>query len=189
MSNIVINPKSSTYIFNKSKFIAFIYYVENLDEIQFHLKNVKSKYADAKHIIYAYRLNQQNMKCDEDKEPSNTCAKPILSFLCQKDYINTLVIVVRYFGGILLGTGNLKHAYMEPFFECLNNNTTIYIPHYKYELIFNYNQLGYINNWIEKTNSKIITTSYLENKIIYTINTTCSPHDIKLNHQIKFIKI
>ncbi len=171
MSNIVIKPKSATYTFNKSKFIAFVYHVPDLASINHYLTEIRKDYHDARHIVYAYRLTDQIMKCDEDGEPSNTCGKPILSLLVQQDYIQTLVIVVRYFGGILLGTGNLKRAYLEPVFTCLQDNYEVYIPLYRYQVTIPYNDLGYFNNWCHITHTKVLDQQYIEQGVMLVYET------------------
>lgn len=185
MSNIVIKPKTATYSLNKSKFLGFVYPVQSLAEIQMYLKEIKSKYRDARHFVYAYRLDAITMNCDEDGEPSNTCGKPMLSFLIQQDYIQTLIIVVRYFGGVLLGTGNLKHAYLTPMFECLENNTTTYIPLYQYQATFSYEDLGYFNNWIQKTDGVVTNLVYLEQGVVCDFTSQLTQNEISLPHSIK----
>lgn len=94
----------------KSKFYGFLYEVNDVDEIKNILTNLKKEHKKAKHIVYAYKIGNI-LKKFEDKEPSNTAGKPLLDLINIKKLDNTLIIVVRYFGGILLGTGPLTRAY------------------------------------------------------------------------------
>lgn len=100
----------------KSKFIAKLYYVENQKEIDNIIKDVKKQYFDARHHCIAYRLIENNSiieKANDDGEPSGTAGAPMLKILQNNNLCNVLIIVIRYFGGILLGTGGLVRAYSE----------------------------------------------------------------------------
>jgi len=114
----------------KSKFIAKVYYItshEMADEI---IKTVKEEHKDARHVVYAYMLKSGG-KCTDDKEPQGTAGKPIYSLLEKENLINVLVIVIRYFGGILLGTGPLTRAYSTVTKEALAKCDKI--PYVEYE--------------------------------------------------------
>lgn len=100
----------------KSKFIANIFYVENTEEVEEKIKEIKRKYFDAKHNCIAYRVIEKNSiieKSSDDGEPSGTAGAPMLSILQKNNLCNILVIVTRYFGGILLGTGGLVSCYSQ----------------------------------------------------------------------------
>jgi uncharacterized YigZ family protein len=103
---------SCTYEEKKSKFIAFLIPFYMFDEVMIKLKNQHPK---ARHFVYAYRyLNEFDQiveNSSDDGEPKGTSGKPCLSVLAGNEFINTAVIVVRYFGGIRLGTGGLVRAY------------------------------------------------------------------------------
>ena len=103
----------------KSRFIAKAYYVQSVQDVEKILERVKKEYRDAKHIVYAYRLENTG-KFTDDKEPQGTAGKPIYSLLEKENLINTLIIVIRYFGGILLGSGPLTRAYASSAKEALN---------------------------------------------------------------------
>lgn len=100
-----------TIIINKSRFIAQAFRVNNLEEIKDILAKTKKKYYDATHNCFAYRLAGDIQKMSDDGEPAKTAGAPILDVLIKKDITNILVIVTRYFGGILLGAGGLVRAY------------------------------------------------------------------------------
>ena len=96
-----------------SKFLAFAYPVKNEEEVMERLEFLHKKYFDARHHCYAYRLgiNGEKYRANDDGEPANSAGKPILGQLTAFGVSNVLVVVVRYFGGILLGVGGLVHAY------------------------------------------------------------------------------
>ena len=94
----------------KSKFIAKVYYIVSSEEAEEIIQEARNEYKDARHVVYAYMLKSSG-KFTDDKEPQGTAGKPIYSLLEKENLINVLVIVVRYFGGILLGTGPLTRAY------------------------------------------------------------------------------
>lgn len=108
----------------KSKFIANIFYVSSEEEAQQKLLMVKKQYHDARHNCYAYRIqkNEETIeKSSDDGEPSGTAGAPMLNLLVKEEMMNILVVVTRYFGGILLGTGGLVRAYTEATKEALQN--------------------------------------------------------------------
>ncbi len=94
----------------KSKFIALYYEVNNKEEVELILTNLKKEHKKAKHFPYAYKINNDIKKSD-DKEPSGTSGMPILNIITKNNLNNTLIVVIRYFGGIKLGTGGLIRAY------------------------------------------------------------------------------
>ena len=102
---------SEELVEKKSRFIANIFYVENEIEVEKRIDEVKKANKDAKHHVFAYRLNNGMEKYSEDGEPSGTAGIPILDILRGEKLVNVLVVVTRYFGGILLGTGGLVRAY------------------------------------------------------------------------------
>lgn len=100
----------SLIIEKKSKFYGFMYTLENENEVRVILNNLKSEHKKARHICYAYKIGVIERK-NEDKEPSNTAGLPILEVIKRNNLDNTLIVVVRYFGGTLLGRGLLTRTY------------------------------------------------------------------------------
>ena len=98
-----------------SKFLAFAYPVRTEEEVKEKIDFLRKKYFDARHHCYAYRLGAdgKQYRASDDGEPANTAGKPILGQLTSSGVTNVLVVVVRYFGGILLGTGGLIQAYKQ----------------------------------------------------------------------------
>ena len=99
----------------KSRFIANVYEIHSEEEALKILESVRKKYYDARHNCYAYVLGARNetQRFSDDKEPQGTAGKPILEVITKQGFHNTLIVVTRYFGGILLGTGGLVRAYTQ----------------------------------------------------------------------------
>ena len=104
-ANILIEIK-------KSKFYAYVYYVENELDVKMHIDELKHKFSDATHICWAYVLSSPRMeKACDDGEPDGTAGRPILEVIKKRELENIFVAVVRYFGGVKLGAGGLTRAY------------------------------------------------------------------------------
>lgn len=101
------------YSEKRSKFLAFAHHVESAEEALEIVKGYKKKYYDARHCCYAYRIGPdgQDFRMNDDGEPSSTAGKPILGQLISADITNVLLCVIRYYGGVNLGTGGLIVAY------------------------------------------------------------------------------
>jgi uncharacterized YigZ family protein len=106
-----------------SKFMAFAYPVNAEDEIREKVDALRKKYFDARHHCFAWRLgaNGEHYRVNDDGEPSNSAGKPILGQIISCELTNVLVVVVRYFGGVLLGVGGLMHAYKQATFDALSH--------------------------------------------------------------------
>lgn len=131
---------------NKSKFIAKLIKVDNIDLINKEIENVKNEYKGATHYCYAYIIG--NIKrFNDDGEPSGTAGMPILNILESNNLDNILCIVIRYFGGIKLGTGGLVRAYTNSIIECLKlTNIKDYELGYLIEINFEIKNANIINN-------------------------------------------
>lgn len=165
MKTIVNNIENSIEI-NKSKFICFLIKVTSIDEVSFNLNQIKNKYKGATHYCYAYILDN-NKKCSDDKEPSGTAGLPILNVLEKNELNNILCVVVRYFGGIKLGSGGLLRAYSNSVVLALNEtklNDILYGKKVKFE--FDYDKTKEINNLFL---DKDIIYKEFNDKIIYEI--------------------
>jgi uncharacterized YigZ family protein len=103
------------YTENRSKFLAFAHHVESVDEVKEIIKQYRKKYYDARHVCYAYMLGSDRLefRANDDGEPSSTAGKPILGQINSQELTNILIIVVRYYGGVNLGTSGLIVAYRE----------------------------------------------------------------------------
>lgn len=112
------------YSEKRSKFLAFAHHVDSVEEALEIVKAYKKKYYDARHCCYAYRIRPDGTDCraNDDGEPSSTAGKPILGQIDSHGLTNTLVCVIRYFGGVKLGTGGLIVAYREAASDALEKS-------------------------------------------------------------------
>ena len=103
------------YSEKRSKFFAFAHHVESVDEIKQLLADYRKKYYDARHVCYAYMLGPERLdfRANDDGEPSSTAGKPILGQINSHELTDVLIVVVRYYGGVNLGTSGLIVAYRE----------------------------------------------------------------------------
>ena len=109
----IVQQSEGTYSEKRSKFLAFAIPVTTLDEVKEQVEYYQKKYYDARHVCYAYRLGERGdqERANDNGEPSGTAGKPILGQIHSRELTNVLVVVVRYFGGIKLGTSGLIVAY------------------------------------------------------------------------------
>ena len=107
------SPSEGLYKDKGSKFLAFAYPFEDENELKKHLEPLRKEHFKAVHFCYAYRLglDKTNFRINDDGEPSGSAGRPILNVLLSKEITNILVVVVRYWGGTLLGVPGLIHAY------------------------------------------------------------------------------
>lgn len=164
--NVIKKTSEYEEIVKKSKFISFLYFVKSIDEVNNYLNELKAKYKDASHICYAYIVDN-NVKYNDDKEPSKTAGFPILNVLKNNDLNYVLAVVVRYFGGIKLGSGNLLRTYLNVTNENLKKTG---IKEYKlkkeYIITCNYDNVNYVNNVLK--DEDIINKTF-DNFITYEI--------------------
>ena len=126
MFNTIKENVSAEIVEKKSKFIANLFYVETIEDVENRLKEIRKKYYDAKHNCFAFRLDKENIsRFSDDGEPSGTAGAPMLNILEGRNLSNVLVIVTRYFGGILLGTGGLVRAYSEATLKAIENSEIV----------------------------------------------------------------
>lgn len=111
----VTDTAEGYYTEKRSKFYAFMHNVDTADEVRTLQQQYKKKYYDARHVCYAYRIGPEGeeYRAIDDGEPSSTAGKPILGALLSADITNVVVFVIRYYGGVNLGTGGLIVAYRE----------------------------------------------------------------------------
>jgi len=116
-------PSNGIYKEKGSKFLSFAFPVSTVEQAKEHIDNYKKEYFDARHVCYAYMLGSERntFRANDDGEPSGTAGKPILGQLNSHQLTDILIIVVRYFGGVLLGTGGLTTAYKEAANDAITN--------------------------------------------------------------------
>ena len=166
----------NTLIIKKSKFITKLYKVNNIQDINDKLNEIKLKYNDATHICYGYIVNNIQ-KCSDDNEPSGTAGLQILNVLKKNNLTCVLAIVIRYFGGTKLGVGGLSHAYSSSIIEALKLTNKIELTiGYLVEIEFSYDNIKLIDYILYDKN--IIDKIYKDN-IIYKFYLT--------ENELKFI--
>ena len=166
---IIKESIKSEIVEKKSKFIANIYFVHNNEEAENIIKETKKKYHDARHNCSCYRvLEQGNIieKYSDDGEPAGTAGAPMLNILQKKDLVNVAVIVTRYFGGILLGTGGLVRAYSEVTQKAIEEANAIEIVMGKeYEVKVDYSNIEKLKYYAKTNNISITKIEYI-NEIV-----------------------
>ena len=124
----ILNDEIAEIVEKKSRFIANIYHVENVEEAEEKIRGTKKKYYDAKHNCIAYRVIESGKvveKASDDGEPSGTAGGPMLNILQKNNLCNLVVVVTIYFGGILLGTGGLVRAYSDATQKAIAKSTKV----------------------------------------------------------------
>ena len=146
-----------------SKFIAFSIPVHNAEEVKELVKAYKKEYYDARHVCYGYMLGaeRKEWRANDDGEPSGTAGRPILGQINSRELTDILVIVVRYFGGILLGTGGLTIAYKEATADALNH-AEIIVKTVDCEMTvhFEYAIMNSVMRIVKETSARIIDQGY-----------------------------
>ncbi|MGV8963157.1 MAG: YigZ family protein [Candidatus Saccharimonadaceae bacterium] len=128
----------------KSKFISYIFPIHSADEVKPILEEYRKQYYNARHVCWAYMLgtSREDFRSNDDGEPSGTAGRPILGQINSHELTNVLILVVRYFGGTLLGTGGLVRAYKDAAADAIENAVIVektiddaYILHFEYALL------------------------------------------------------
>ncbi len=149
----------------RSKFIGFVIPVESEEEALAKVAEIKAKYYDARHHCWAYRLGNdgERFRSNDDGEPSGTAGKPILGQLVSADLTNILAVVVRYFGGVKLGTSGLIEAYREATIEALANaERKTCILEDKLEVSFGYDLMGEVMRYVKEAEGNIYLQDFRE---------------------------
>lgn len=156
-------PQQGLYKEKGSKFLAFAFPVESIDEVSTLLAEHRKEYYDARHVCYAYMLGADRLlfRANDDGEPSGTAGRPILGQINSFNLTNILIIVVRYFGGILLGTGGLIQAYKQAAADAITNadivERDVMVPK---TLRFPYEKMTAVMRTIKDTQSKILSQDF-----------------------------
>lgn len=163
------NDVTSEFTEKKSKFIGNLFYVESSEEAEEVIKKTKKKYFDAKHNCIAYRVVEDGQiveRFSDDGEPSGTAGAPMLNILQKNNLVNVLIVVTRYFGGILLGTGGLVRAYQNSLLLSIekSNKVTKCLGEYL-EVTLDYSDFDSFKYYCKNNKINIIETSYQENII------------------------
>ena len=151
------------YTEKRSKFLAFAHHVQTTDEVKDIIAQYRKKYYDARHVCYAYMLGAErnDFRANDDGEPSSTAGKPILGQINSNELTDILIVVVRYYGGVNLGTSGLIVAYREAAADAISHAT---IETRQVEEIikytFAYPQMNDVMRIVKDMNPRIISQTY-----------------------------
>lgn len=120
--NGVLSPTCVTLEVMKSKFVAILFPLDDADKFKAILTDIAKQHPKAKHIVYAYRVNEKSKSCD-DREPKGTAGHPLLELLYKKELNQVALVVVRYFGGTKLGASRLLRTYLQAGINAVNSAT------------------------------------------------------------------
>ena len=151
------------YTEKRSKFLAFAHHVDTLDEVKDLLAQYRKKYYDARHVCYAYMLGaaREDFRANDDGEPSSTAGRPILGQINSNELTNILIVVVRYYGGVNLGTSGLIVAYREAASDAIahaNVETRQIEEIVKYS--FAYPQMNDVMRIVKDMNPRIVSQTF-----------------------------
>jgi uncharacterized YigZ family protein len=182
---------SAEIVEKKSKFIANLFYVESVEEAEEKIKELKKKYFDARHNCYAFSVYTKDgitNRFSDDGEPSGTAGSPMLNIINSKGITNILVVVTRYFGGILLGTGGLVRAYTGALQEALSKIEEVKMDiGLEIKLQVTYSDLEKLKYYLSQNDIEIISAEYGENVDVY-INIIESKynHLLEIKNELNF---
>lgn len=151
------------YSEKRSKFLAFVHHVDSVDEAMAIVKEYRKKYYDARHCCYAYVLgsDRADFRANDDGEPSSTAGKPILGQLNRLELTDVLVVVIRYYGGVNLGTGGLIVAYRTATEDALSK--AVIEEKFVEERItyrFTYPMINAVMRVVKETGARIVSQSF-----------------------------
>ena len=189
----IAGPSEGLFKDRGSRFIGYAFPVTTEAEIKGHLNELKKQHHAARHWCYAYRLgaDKKTVRANDDGEPSGTAGKPILNQILAADLSNVLLVVVRYFGGTLLGTGGLIQAYKTAAAEALKQAlvTTCYLT-VEGSVLFDTTETNIVMRTIKEYGAEIKAHQFTEqNEIIFSIRlslveklrTSLSENQIRIN--------
>lgn len=166
----ILKDETADIVEKKSKFIANISFVENVEEAEAKIKDIKKKYYDAKHNCIAYRVVENGRiieKASDDGEPSGTAGGPMLNILQKNNLCNLVVVVTRYFGGILLGTGGLVRAYSDATQKVIEKSTKVSkVEGVEIEIKLDYPNFEIFKYYCKNNEINITRIDYLEDIIL-----------------------
>lgn len=166
----ILKNETAEIVEKKSKFIANLFHVESVEEAENRIKDIKKKYHDARHNCIAYRVAENGQiieKSSDDGEPSGTAGGPMLNILQKNNLCNLVIVVTRYFGGILLGTGGLVRAYSEVTQQAIEKSTkVIKVIGIEMTVELDYSNLEKFKYYCKNNNINIKKIDYMDNIIL-----------------------
>lgn len=166
----VLKSETAEVLEKKSRFISYVYHVEDEENIEKLIKEMRRKYHDARHVCFAWRIIKDGQvieRASDDGEPSGTAGAPMLSILKKENLCNILILVIRYFGGILLGTGGLVRAYSEATQKVIEKSKIVIMTNgVEIEVKLEYSNLDIFKYYCKNNDINIINIQYLNDIII-----------------------
>ncbi len=162
----ILEPGTDEIIEKKSRFIGYIRHTETEEEANAFINEIRKKHFDARHNCFAYSVDgqQQTIRFSDDGEPGGTAGKPILEVITGKGLCDVCIVVTRYFGGTLLGTGGLVRAYTDAAKACIDATDMVtkclVVP---MRLTTNYTDFGKIQYLLSSHNISVLDSEYGEN--------------------------
>lgn len=160
---ITDTPAEGFYSEKRSKFLAFAFHVTSEEEVKQYVAEFRKKYYDARHVCWAYMLgaDRTDFRANDDGEPSSTAGKPILGLINKNELTDILIIVVRYYGGVNLGTSGLIVAYRTAAAEAIAN-AEIVSQFVEEEVVFDfpYIMMNDVMKIIKDMSPRIISQTY-----------------------------
>ena len=167
----------------KSEFIGYIFPCESVEEFNEILEKIKKEHTKARHACFAYVINK-NQRGSDDGEPKGTAGIPLLNALIKNNLDNVGVVVVRYFGGTLLGAGRLLRTYLESFETTFKEATLVKLEEKElHKVECEYDTFNILSNFIKKSNYSIKNKEF-NDKILVSFLT---PLNTKIDYQSIFL--
>lgn len=157
----------NTLEFKKSRFITLLHAVQSEEEAREFIKSVKKEYPDATHHCTAIKIGNV-CRSSDDGEPSGTAGRPMLDVLMGSEVDGIVAVVVRYFGGTLLGKGGLVKAYSSSVSEAMKLAEFLEVQQLKfYQAVFDYDLIGKVDGWLRSRNITPVSSDYTSQVIYY----------------------
>ncbi len=160
---------TSEVIIKKSRFLGIAANVDSEEEARELLNAIRKEHYSARHVCYAYSIGDNNpaLKFSDDGEPGGTAGRPILDVVTNSGVSNIVIIVVRYFGGVLLGTGGLVRAYTESAQEAVKaaEKTTVWVTE-TFDITLDYGDFERVKSLIEKIEGASLEVAYTDKVVI-----------------------
>lgn len=168
----ILNPGQDELTEKKSRFIGYAMPVESEEAAYALVEAIKKKHYDARHHCYAFAVGTEPTlyRFSDDGEPQGTAGKPILEVMTGREVVNACIVVTRYFGGTLLGTGGLVRAYTEAARLALANAGICVMQHVKLvDITANYNDAGKIQYFLNSGQIRITSADYTNEVVFHTM--------------------
>ena len=188
----ILNEVENLIVIEKSKFLGYLFPCDSKENANEILEELRKQHAEATHVCYAYIINDDNVllyKSSDDGEPSQTAGAPILNVIKRNNLTNVLCAVVRYFGGIKLGTGGLVRAYSNSAVEVVNKAIVVtLVDAYKGKFTFPYDKINFIDKFFETNNIEIVNKEY-DLEVSYTVITYNQEDVNNIMNKISYLNV